>query len=168
MWALLAYFVLWAEPRAYAAATGTEPPFDFGKRWREEGWRGLGEGLGRVWSRWAQLGRGSKGIEGVVGRFGVQVVPFFWAFTTLQIILHSLRIFSGFDAVQPPALLALALPHLPPPFPSLIVNALKYAQMGGAFLDDLAGLVVGVGFVVYFSGWVGRGEGGSWIEGAGF
>jgi len=50
-------------------------------------------------------------------------------------------------------LLAMALPHLPPPFPSIIVNSLKYMQMGSLFLDDLAGLVVGIGFIVYFSGW---------------
>jgi len=34
------------------------------------------------------------------------------------------------------------------------MNGLKYMQMGGLFLDDLAGIVVGLGFVVYFSGWV--------------
>ena len=56
------------------------------------------------------------------------------------------------DAVQPPALLALALPHLPPPFPSVIMNVIKYMQMGSVFLDDLAGLVVGIGFIIYFAG----------------
>ena len=56
------------------------------------------------------------------------------------------------DAVQPPALLALALPHLPPPIPSVIMNVMKYMQMGSVFLDDLAGLVVGIGFIIYFAG----------------
>jgi GET complex subunit GET2 len=50
-------------------------------------------------------------------------------------------------------LVALALPHLPPPFPSIILNILKYFQMGGLFLDDVAGLVVGVGFLILFAGW---------------
>jgi hypothetical protein len=50
-------------------------------------------------------------------------------------------------------LLALALPHLPPPFPSIIVNGLKYFQMGSIFLDDLASLVVGIGFIVLFASW---------------
>lgn len=50
-------------------------------------------------------------------------------------------------------LLSLVLPHLPPPFPSIIINGLKYLQMAGAFLDDLAGLVVGIGFIVLFAGW---------------
>lgn len=64
--------------------------------------------------------------------------------------LHLIRVQ---DAVQPPTLLAFALPHLPPPLPSLIVNGLKYLQMGSLFLDDLSGLVVGLGFIVWFSGW---------------
>lgn len=55
--------------------------------------------------------------------------------------------------MQPPTLLAMALPHLPSPLPSLITNGLKYMQMGSLFLDDLAGLIVGLGFIVYFSGW---------------
>lgn len=131
MWCLLVYFVLWMEPKTY-----------------EQVGAGAGGEVVCVWKRWAELGR-----SGAVARvFRVQLVPFFWAFTTLQIILHSLRIFSGFDAVQPPALLALALPHLPPPFPSVIMNAMKYMQMGSLFLDDLAGLVVGIGFIVYFAG----------------
>lgn len=128
MWCLLAYFVLWMEPKAYEQF-------------------GAGEVVS-VWRRWAELGRSSP----VARVFRVQLVPFFWAFTTLQIILHSLRIFSGFDVVQPPALLALVLPHLPPPIPSVIMNVMKYMQMGSVFLDDLAGLVVGIGFIVYFAG----------------
>jgi hypothetical protein len=59
------------------------------------------------------------------------------------------------DAVQPPSIVALVLPHLPPPFPSIIINSLKYLQMGSLFLDDLSGIVVGIGFVIYFSGWFG-------------
>jgi len=111
------------------------------------------EGAVGLWRRWAELGRQSPLVENITQAFRVQLVPFFWAFTTLQIALHSLRIFSGFNSVQPPMLLALVLPHLPPPLPSIIDNCLKYMQMGSLFLDDLAGLVVGVGFIIYFSGW---------------
>lgn len=57
------------------------------------------------------------------------------------------------DTVQPPTLLAILLPHLPPPLPSIVMNGLKYLQMGSLFLDDLAGLLVGMGFIVMFSGW---------------
>ncbi|KAF8168444.1 hypothetical protein B0H34DRAFT_761211 [Crassisporium funariophilum] len=137
MWCLLAYFVLWFEPQAHGAVTG-------------ENVRILGTGL---WKRWSELGQQNPLLSNAARTFRVQIVPFFWAFTTLQIALHSVRIFSGFNSIQPPMLLALALPHLPQPLPSIIVNALKYMQMGTLFLDDLAGLVVGIGFIIYFSGW---------------
>ncbi|KAF8816710.1 hypothetical protein BYT27DRAFT_7333322 [Phlegmacium glaucopus] len=136
MWCLLAYFVLWAEPHMHSAVNGEDD----------------GGAVG-LWRRWAELGRHSPLLENVTQAFRIQLVPFFWAFTTLQIALHSLRIFSGFNSVQPPMLLAMTLPHLPPPFPSIIINSLKYMQMGSLFLDDLAGLVVGIGFIIYFSGW---------------
>ncbi|KAH6917730.1 hypothetical protein BKA70DRAFT_1395396 [Coprinopsis sp. MPI-PUGE-AT-0042] len=121
-WSLLAYFVLFFEPRTYAE-TG-----------------GFIEGL---------LGNKPAFEATVVGLFKVHVVPFFWAFLTLQVTLHSMRIFTKNDTVQPPALLALALPHIPPPFPSIIINSLKYIRMISSFLDDIAILVVGLGLVVY-------------------
>lgn len=91
---------------------------------------------------------------------------------TLEVMLHSIQIFTGSvrvlfsvvacrlssflaptqNAVQPPSLLALALPHIPSPFPSIIINSLKYLKMISFFLDDVAGVVVGLGFIVYFSG----------------
>lgn len=132
MWCLLAYFVMWEEPRVYEQ-------------------RNIGREFG-VWRRWAELCMKPIGITAQM--LQIQIVPFFWAFTTLQIVLHSLRIFSGFDAVQPPTLIALALPHLPPTVSSIIMNTLKYLQMGSLFLDDLSGLVVGLGFIVFFSGWL--------------
>ncbi|KAG6886558.1 hypothetical protein C0992_003383 [Termitomyces sp. T32_za158] len=135
MWALLAYFVFYMEPRLW-----TESFVDAGGQKFE------------IWRRWAELGRTTK-LEDVALMLRIQVLPFFWAFMTLQIALHSVRIFSGFDAVQPPTLLAFVLPHLPPPLPSIIVNGLKYLQMGSLFLDDLAGLLVGIGFIIMFSGW---------------
>ncbi|KAF9042123.1 hypothetical protein BJ165DRAFT_1349161 [Panaeolus papilionaceus] len=138
MWCLLAYFVFWVEPNTYLASTG-----------RVDG----GVFSGSFWSRWGDMAAGRWVAEKAKRMFLVQAVPFFWAFTTIQIVLHSLRIFSGFNAVQPPTLLAFALPHLPPPIPSLIINSLKYMQMGSLFLDDLAILIVGVGFVVYLAGW---------------
>ncbi|KDR68664.1 hypothetical protein GALMADRAFT_104453 [Galerina marginata CBS 339.88] len=138
MWCLLAYFVLWAEPMAYREAVSED----------------MGLTAVSFWRRWADLGQKNPSASNAMQTFRLQIVPFFWAFTTLQIALHSLRIFSGFDTVQPPTLLALALPHLPPPLPSLIINSLKYMQMGTLFLDDLSGIVVGIGFIIYFSGWV--------------
>ncbi|KAF9482389.1 hypothetical protein BDN70DRAFT_991181 [Pholiota conissans] len=138
MWCLLAYFVLWGEPSVHREITG-----------EDVAWNATG-----IWKRWSALGQRSPLLSTSMETFKVHVVPFFWAFTTLQIALHSLRIFAGFDSVQPPTLLALVLPHLPPPLPSLIINSMKYMQMGSLFLDDLSGLVVGVGFIIYFSGWI--------------
>jgi len=101
IWCLLAYFILWAEPKTYVeAATGGSQ-----SKWDTAG----------LWRRWAELGQ--KGT--VLKTFRVQIVvrfffpyilwtigcltpfrqPFFWAFTTLEIILHSLRIFTGHVSV---------------------------------------------------------------------
>ncbi|KAI0935601.1 hypothetical protein AcV5_003983 [Taiwanofungus camphoratus] len=130
-WALLAYFVTWREPEAYESRThGSHVSEGSWKRWAELGWKSAEEG------------------------WGVQPVPFFWAFTTLTLVLHSWRIFSEVDAPQPPMLLSLALPHLPPPIPSLITNGLMYLRIAGVFLDDIAGLLVGIGLLVWIAGWL--------------
>jgi hypothetical protein len=76
-----------------------------------------------------------------------------WAFMTVQVMLHSIRIYTGNNQVQPPVLLALAMPHLPPPFPSIITNGLRYVRMGGAILDDLSAVIFGLGMVVLIAGW---------------
>ncbi|KAF6751266.1 hypothetical protein DFP72DRAFT_1172348 [Ephemerocybe angulata] len=133
VWSLLGYFVLFFEPKVYATASGDELP------------------VHGVWRRWSYLARGAAGVS-VPEKVVVQGAPFFWYFMTLEVMLHSIQIFMGSNAVQPPALLALALPHIPPPFPSLIINSLKYIRMLSMFVDDIAGLVVGLGFVVYFAG----------------
>ncbi|KAH7910017.1 hypothetical protein BJ138DRAFT_1173400 [Hygrophoropsis aurantiaca] len=128
-WCLLAFFAFWKEPQAFldrthGAVDGGSP------------------------SRWAELAWTQPSEQG----FGIQLVPFLWAFMTIQIMLHSWRIFSGIDQVRPPTLLALALPHLPPPFPSVILNGLRYLQLGGTFLDDLAAVVFGIGLMVFIGG----------------
>lgn len=77
-------------------------------------------------------------------------VIFFPSFSILTycIVLHKQ------DKIQPPFLLSLALPHLPAPLPTLIISALKYVQMGGLLLDDVAGVLVGLGVLVWVGGWV--------------
>ncbi|KAI8983280.1 hypothetical protein BD414DRAFT_77199 [Trametes punicea] len=130
-WALLAYFVLWKEPEAYEAKThGIEAGDSRWRRWAELSWKSPDDG------------------------WGVQAVPFFWAFTTLALVLHSWRIFTNLDPVQPPMLLALALPHLPPPLPTIITNGMKYLQIGGVFFDDISAVIVGLGFLVWAASWV--------------
>ena len=51
-------------------------------------------------------------------------------------------------------LLALALPHLPPLIRAIILNGLTYMQIGEILLDDIAGLLVGVGLIVWVAGWI--------------
>ncbi|KAI0044060.1 hypothetical protein FA95DRAFT_1583899 [Auriscalpium vulgare] len=148
VWTLVAYFVLWKEPgEFYGRVSSAELP-------------------GGLWRRWADL-RSRQAIENA---WGVQVVPFFWAFISLELALHSFRIFSGLvsphpmkkslpnrpaqDAIQPPMLLMLALPHLPKPLPFVIMTALKYFQMAGAIFDDLAAAIVAFGLFVALAGFL--------------
>lgn len=84
----------------------------------------------------------------------MQLVPFFWALMTLEIMLHTIRIFTGHVQLNPPKLLALAIPHLPPPFPSLIMDALRYLRLGNSFVDDIALIVFGIGVIVMVAGWL--------------
>lgn len=58
------------------------------------------------------------------------------------------------DAPQLPTLLAIALPQLPPPLPSLITNGVAYLKIGSVFLDDIAALVVGIGLFIWVAGWI--------------
>ncbi|KAI0344198.1 hypothetical protein BDW22DRAFT_1406601 [Trametopsis cervina] len=127
-WTLLAYFVIWKEPAAY----NSKPHLT-----NDGGWR-----------RWAELG-----WERPKDGWGVQFVPFFWAFTTLTLILHTWRVFKGLDPVRPHMLVSLALPHLPPPIPSVVLNGMKYWQIGTIFLDDIAVLLFGIGFIIWICSW---------------
>lgn len=55
------------------------------------------------------------------------------------------------DEIKPPMLLALALPFLPKPLPLVITTILKYFQMAGTILDDLAAVLVALGLLVAVS-----------------
>lgn len=48
----------------------------------------------------------------------------------------------------------MALPVLPPLLRSAIVNGLRYFQMFGVLLDDLAAALISVGLFVYLSTWL--------------
>jgi len=169
LWCLLAYFVLVLEPKMYAGEVIDAFP-----------------SIG-IWGRWRNLAKQLPGLDTVPKAYSVQIVvsslfftcldlltslvhqPFFWAFMTFEVVLHSIQIFTGAvclfcvrhksllnqflqNSVQPPSLLAMVLPQLPPPIPSVVINSLKYIRMGSMFLDDVAGIIVGLGFIVYFSG----------------
>lgn len=58
------------------------------------------------------------------------------------------------DPITPPMMLTMVLPMLPPQLSSIILNGLRYLQMFGILLDDLAAVLVAVGFVVFISGWI--------------
>jgi len=128
-WFILAFFVLYKEPQVFVEHSGGA--------------------VDTLWKRWAELAWRSSSLQG----WGVQFVPFMWVFMTVQVMLHSVRIFTGNNQVQPPTLLALALPHLPSPFPSIITNGLRYIQMAGAILDDLSAVIFGIGVFVLIAGW---------------
>lgn len=48
----------------------------------------------------------------------------------------------------------MALPVLHPTLRSIIMNGLRYFQMFGVLLDDLAAALISVGLFVYLSTWV--------------
>lgn len=50
-------------------------------------------------------------------------------------------------------LLSLALPHLPSPLPSIILNGMKYLQIGSIFVDDIAVLLFGIGVLIWVASW---------------
>jgi len=102
------------------------------------------------WARWASLVR-SKSDEA-----GVHPVPLFYAFTTLEIVLHSVRAYIEPQAQPRSGLIGMVIANLPPPFPGLIATGSKYLAMGGAVVDDLSVLLFGVGMVVWYSGWAVR------------
>ena len=51
-------------------------------------------------------------------------------------------------------LLSFALPYLPPPIPSVILNGMKYIQIVGVLFDDLSAVIVALGLFVWIAGWV--------------
>lgn len=40
---------------------------------------------------------------------------------------------------------------LPPTLRTIIVTGLKYLQIGSVFLDDIAGLLLGIGLLIYIA-----------------
>ncbi|KIY52937.1 hypothetical protein FISHEDRAFT_34225 [Fistulina hepatica ATCC 64428] len=101
------------------------------------------------WWRWAELGRRPPTAAAWQDDF---LLSFFRVFLAVQIVLQSMRIFSGFDTFRVPSLLGLVMPHLPAPFPAIIAHTFKYMQMSSIVLNDIALLIVGLGFVVAGAG----------------
>lgn len=100
VWCLVAWFVLFKEPQTFhTEASSAVLPGGIWRRWAELGSRTAAE------STWGVAAESTWGVQ-VVVRFSslydtvslltLSVQPFFWAFITLELALHSLRIFSGF------------------------------------------------------------------------
>ncbi|TRM63009.1 hypothetical protein BD626DRAFT_44630 [Schizophyllum amplum] len=161
VWTLLAYFVFFRPASAAEMKVGSgwgsygDPQTWMGANsWTSwiafdaSKWRRGGAG----WWPWAQLARRAPDLGVWETTVGAQ--PFVYAFLVLEMLLHSVRIVNGVDAVQPPALLALALPHLPPALSSTIVHGMKYVRMAGLVLDDVAFLVLALAALVVVAGWM--------------
>lgn len=89
MWTLLAFFVFWKEPQVFAEKTGSAEN-SLWERWQtlaqrrpDAGWWGVQLAVSRYQSLWKLNSLNDQ-------------KPFFWTFMTLQIMLHSIRIFSGY------------------------------------------------------------------------
>jgi len=126
VWALLAFFIFWREPETFQARNSVVVS------------------SGNIWNRWAKLASHAAAQS----TWGIEIVPFFWAFVSLELALSSTRIFFDFDSTQPPFLLILALPYLPEPLPSIIMYSLRYMQLLGTLMDDLAAAVVAMGLFI--------------------
>ena len=131
MWGLLGYFAFWM----YPASAGIEGD------WREAA------------NRWSVLSERS-GYDSLYPQYWASTVPFFWTFAAVQLALHSSRITLGYDAIELPTVLSLALPALPPTVSSIVTNGLKYLKMISVFLDDVSVLLLGVAFIIYASTWL--------------
>jgi len=71
IWALLAFFIFWREPEAFQARNSVVVS------------------SGNIWNRWAKLASGAAAQS----TWGIEIVPFFWAFVSLELALSSTRIF---------------------------------------------------------------------------
>ncbi|KAB5593529.1 Transmembrane protein [Ceratobasidium theobromae] len=131
--ALCLWFVVFAEPSTYAAVRGDELTAP-----------------SSIWGRWAVLAKRES------ESFGVHPMPFILAFITMQLVLHSLSVFYDPIVFEPTGILGMVIPHLPQPFPSLIMHSMKYLKLGGALLDDLSIVIFIFGATVWLASLSGR------------
>ena len=75
----------------------------------------------------------------------------FWSFVTLQLALHSFRIFTSPEPAAPSGILSIALNIIPPPYNTMIVHGLRYISMGSMVMNDVAVLVFTLGVIVWLA-----------------
>ncbi|KAG8732460.1 hypothetical protein FRC12_019263 [Ceratobasidium sp. 428] len=126
--ALCVWFVVFAEPAAYAVARAEDLVASKS-----------------LWARWAMLAQRESEA------FGVHQMPFILAFITLQLVLHSISVFYDPIVFEPTGLLGMAIPHLPKPLPSVIMHSMKYLKLGGALLDDLSIVIFIFGVTIWLA-----------------
>jgi hypothetical protein len=80
--------------------------------------------------------------------------PIFRLCMLLYTLLYDELLMALQDTLQPPALVTLVLPHLPPQLSTTVVSGLRYLQMGSMLLDDIAWVLLILGFLVYIATWV--------------
>jgi len=134
VWCLFVFFAVWKEPTLHN---------------QNSPWGGKENAF---WARWARLSPHSSRKLGEIWQ--VQPASFWGALATLELILFSFRILSGFDPISPPTILSMALPALPPPLRSTVLNGLRYFQMFGVLMDDISAALISVGLLVYLSTWL--------------
>ncbi|KAL7423342.1 hypothetical protein Q5752_002645 [Cryptotrichosporon argae] len=115
---------------------------------------GLGAlGLG-TWDRWASLsGRRALGGTLAADLGGLQPLPLFWAFITLELLLTTSRALLG-SSSRPPALLATFLPLLPPALGRRLRTGARYLSLAAQVYRDGCVLVWAVGVVVLVAEYV--------------
>ncbi|WVQ97736.1 hypothetical protein IAU59_004850 [Kwoniella sp. CBS 9459] len=128
---LLSLFsVLWWEPtlRARSPLSGID-----------QGWSG--RWAGQLSNKWVRLS-------------GVEAIPVFWAFTTLELILQTTR-FMIFKSPPPPhSLIQTFLPILPPKISRPLVTGSRYLNLLSQFYKDGALFVFIVGLSTVVASWL--------------
>ncbi|CAD6588564.1 MAG: hypothetical protein TREMPRED_005098 [Tremellales sp. Tagirdzhanova-0007] len=135
---LLVFVVAWWEPRLRSA------------KWTDRV-------LEQAWTeRWALLA-GRRGMWRAMKQDlsgGVQALPVFWAFTTLELILQTTRFFILNSPPPPHSLISTFLPVLPPAIARPLVTGSRYLTIIAQTYKDGCMLVFGLGMVAVLAEWL--------------
>ncbi|KAK8846682.1 hypothetical protein IAR55_005769 [Kwoniella newhampshirensis] len=108
-----------------------------------------------TWSRrWAGLSGRRDSVWRLHGFGEPDVLPLFWAFTTLELILQTTR-FVIFKSPPPPhSLLATFLPLMPPAISRPLLTGSRYLNLLSQTYKDGCLLVFGIGMTVVIAEWL--------------
>jgi len=165
VWVLVAFFIFWREPEAFRERNSVAIPS--GNIWSR--WARLASATAKqsTWGieivvslRWSRLQSISSIDDMHRSHFSGHLFP--WSLRSTRHVssltlwvpsaLHNSLLKEVLqDSTQPPLLLTLALPYLPKPLPSIIMYGLRYLQLLGTLVDDLATAVVAMGLFIAVS-----------------